>query len=423
MTWWGASAEEPKIVRLLRRACALDVRRVSGRLPRSGGISERARVIEVRRRLPRAGGRRHSTPKPMIPSAPDLPRSSRPRRTRVTGPEMIRWFREEGWVAAAAPDTMQQAFVDEMALPGLVIRRIWHTPVAMTRAMDADTSSERVWLQVQSTSRIRDPHGLVCEVGERDALVWAGRGIAAVDSTQPVARIEIEVAPPWDGPTEGLRQLRTGGTALHTVWTCLAGTVNVLLNADTPLDEQNSRFLSHAVKTLADAISRPPEPGVAAAGSDIARAARRLLSKNASDATYTVERAAHEIGVSRAHLTRVLSAAGASPRDILRASRLEAARRAFAVDPRADPLVVAERSGFRSVRALRSALKLDAEGRRPAAQARSAASTISADAASSLIHSGVTSARMPAASTSAADAASSSAISHASSTPPADRAP
>ncbi len=271
------------------------------------------------------------------------------------------WLRTKG--LAAAPDATQQAFIDELALPGVVVRRIWHTPVAMTRAMDADTSSEHVWLQVQATSRIRDPHGATSEIGERDALIWAGRGITAVDSTHPVARIEVEVDPLRDAPVESVRQLRTGGTPLHTVWTCLAGTVNVLLNADAPLDEQSARLLSHAVRTLADAISRPAEPGSAAAGSDIARAARRLLAENASDPTYTVERAAHEIGVSRPHLTRVLSAAGASPRDILRSSRLEAARRAFALDPRADPLTVAERSGFRSVRALRSALKLDAQRR------------------------------------------------------------
>lgn len=361
----------------------------------------------------------------MIRNQHDSPHSPRPRRVHVTGPAMNQWFREQGWIAEAGRDAVQHAFVDEMSLSGIAVRRIWHTPVAMTRAMDADVSIQRVWLQVQASCRIRDARSVVSVLGEREALVWTGKGLASLESTHPVARIEVEVDPAGSAREEALLHLKTDETALHTVWTCLAGTVNVLLNADIPLDDRSSRFLAQAVTALADAISRPPASGDGAAGADIVRAARQLLAANAMDATYTVGRAAEEIGVSRSHLTRLLSAAGESPREVLRAVRVEAARRAFALDPHADPHVVAENSGFRSVRALRGALHPDTRGptRARVTQAPSAASAIAADASSSLIHSGRTRARMPAASTSAADAASSSASNHASSTPSAERAP
>lgn len=248
----------------------------------------------------------------------------------------------------------------------------------------------------------------------QDSLDGTGTAPPTVWSTAPTARIEVEVAGDPAGADMRLVHRRNEGTRPQTEWSCLVGTVNAILNADDPLHHRSARLLGLAALSMVDAVSPASTPVPAPATVDVARRARRLFAENASDPSFTVEEAAEQLGVSRATLARALAREGESPRSLLRAERIATAQRLLAADPWAAPESVARRSGFPSPRALREALK---------DQAPSASSAIAADASSSLIHSGRTTARIPAASTSAADAASSSASSHASSTPSADRAP
>ncbi len=285
----------------------------------------------------------------------DPPSPSRPRRAHVTGQEMIRWFLDHGW-RASAPETGRHAFIDEMPLPGLLIRRIWHTPVVMHRDEDANGTDRTLWLQVHGSSTVRDADGASATLVEQDAFAWTGRSIAALESRQPAARIEIDFRTPAVHE-DRIRHLPTRDTALQTVWSCVTGAVNVILNADTPLDDRTSRLLSHALLTLTDALYDPPDTASPGETADIAQAARRCIAQNAADPTFTIERAAKELGISRSHLTRVLTARGESARGLLRDARRASALRALAADPTADLVVVARNSGFPSARALRDALK------------------------------------------------------------------
>lgn len=268
---------------------------------------------------------------------------------------MIRWFLDHGWRVSAS-ETGRHAFIDEMSLPGLLIRRIWHTPVVMHRDENANDTERSLWLQVHGRSTVRDADGASLTLVEQDAFAWAGRTIVALESREPAARIEIDFRSPAV-PGDRLCHLPTRDTALQTVWSCVTGAVNVILNADTPLDDRTARLLSHALLTLTDALYDPPDPAAPGETPDLAQAARRCIAQNAADPTFTIERAAKELGISRSHLTRVLTARGESARALLRDARRASALRALAADPTADLVVVARNSGFPSARALRDALK------------------------------------------------------------------
>lgn len=292
------------------------------------------------------------------------PSTAEPRsRAHLIGDDMARWFAAQGWAAAPRVGSVPRAFVDELRLSKVTIRRVWHTPLVLTRTVDAPQPTRHVWLQTQGAARIDDSTGSVHQLRTQSAIAWADPAVSRLTASQPTARIEIESR----GFT-GLRiqadtythlDGRTGGPL--TAWSCLAGTVNMLLNADTPLDDRSARLFALALDAMTDAVT-PPAVGAGPRPrrNDLVQEARRLLSEHASDPSYTVQRAAEELGVTRSHLTRAFGREGDSPRQFLRTQRVSRARHLLAIDPDTDLSTVAHQSGIPSARALRESLRANA---------------------------------------------------------------
>jgi len=289
----------------------------------------------------------------LLPSPPRPPSHH-----RLIDLEVIEWFRQRGWRATPTTEARPRAFVDEAHLAGVTIRRVWHTPLAARRLAPA---RENIWLQVDGTLNLVDSSGTQTTLTPYGLALWSAFGVSAWSVNAPSARIEIERARERS-PSHTKSSLVVPGTERQGIaWACLAGSVNMLLNSEEPLDDTSSRLLSLAIESMADAAIGPLSRGPTSGRGDektpgLARA-RRLLHEKASDATYSVERAAQDLGMTRSHLTRMFRANGDTPRNVLRAERTAIARRLLAADETADPAVVARRAGFPSSRAMKDAFR------------------------------------------------------------------
>lgn len=277
------------------------------------------------------------------------------------------WFSSRG----LTPTGPSEVVVDERTLPSLRLTRTWHSPAS--GLLEAPQNALLVILQLDSSLDIQpwqEGHGSsdLVEVLAGDSFaVEAGQRIL-MQSTTAGARIEIELQ---EEEPSGLDE--AGFPAL--LWrrqdqgwshSALVSLINVVLNLDQDVAVTDSfhfvaavracwsAFLPHAVTTSKAASD--------SAARTLARKALTSIETRALDSSFSVNRLADELGVTRAYLWRVFKdETSTTPSDMLRTIRRRAAV-AFTEESRKagtrltmDDLAL--KAGFGSVDSLRRALK------------------------------------------------------------------
>jgi AraC-like DNA-binding protein len=271
------------------------------------------------------------------------------RTLRTEGPAVVEWFARHSLVAMPVGAGPSALVVDEAEVAGVVVRRLWHTPLTIEPTPGTRSGSTLV-LQAEGTLALSLAGGPVTHLDGGDAFVYPDVALSGMTATQPSARIEIVSAHRLlDEPTS------LPGADDGPAWRALASTVNAILNGDHRVSIAVESALGHAIESLCAALVAG-RTGADADGSAVRSAqatfaaATRILIERAEDPHFTVEELANALRVSRQYLSRVFARRGSTPSAALRTRRLELAD---ALVGSGFPIAeIARRSGFASARAL-----------------------------------------------------------------------
>ncbi|MDQ1074642.1 cupin domain-containing protein [Microbacterium sp. SORGH_AS_0969] len=113
-------------------------------------------------------------------------------RVPLTGSAVVEWFTARG-IDARGDLARSHAFIDEADVAEVSVRRIWHTPLSLTRPA-ANTMSTRDTLLVQVAGEARLSLGDDTEVtlGPNDVVFLPGGQAFSLVSDEPIARVEID---------------------------------------------------------------------------------------------------------------------------------------------------------------------------------------------------------------------------------------
>ncbi|MGC0368757.1 helix-turn-helix domain-containing protein [Microbacterium sp. SLBN-111] len=273
------------------------------------------------------------------------------RSVRAEGPAVREWFAQRSLDWTPMSEGPAILIVDEAEMSAIVIRRLWHTAARISPA-PAPARNTGATLVLEAEGRVdysfRDGRDVPADTA--DALVYPNASFAGFVSQQPSARIEVVATHRLlDEPSV------LPGADDGPAWRALASTINAILNTERSTTPSTRAALGHAIEGLcaaliADRAGAGPDPALFRSAEGTFAAAMQLVNERADDPGFTVEQLADALGVSRQYLARVFSRRGSTPRDALRARRLELADGFTAVGmPTAE---VVRRSGFPSQRAL-----------------------------------------------------------------------
>ncbi|KZE40490.1 helix-turn-helix domain-containing protein [Microbacterium sp. T32] len=270
---------------------------------------------------------------------------------RAEGPAVHEWFGQRGLRSARVTDGPMILIVDEIDLSPLIVRRLWHTPLLLTpSAATAAGEGATLALQAEGPAHLVFGDGRIVDTDAGAALGYPHSRWVSSSSEAPTARIEIVSRHlPLADPT------LLPGADDGPVWRALASTVNAILNSDPPVTPRTRAPLQRAIESLCvaliadrpDGSRRAEAPRSAHATYDTALA---LIDENAASPDFTVDELARQLRVSRQYLARVFARRGSTPRNALRARRLDLADALLATGVTLSDAV--DGSGFASARAL-----------------------------------------------------------------------
>lgn len=283
---------------------------------------------------------------------------------RRDGEQARAWLMARGWAIRREPRELIM-FTDEHDEAGAIMRRIWHTPVDLTRAAAPPSHSMRVLLQVSDSIRIDLTDGAHVVLDEGSLLVCADDAVSAMSSSAPSARIEVLLPRELSASPVGGRMLLhvRHGVQESTPWIALCALVNAVLNSPTRPTMLSRTYLRHSLVDLVSALivdttsMRSTTTRSPRTSESLFADAMTLLQRRAREPRFTIEALAAELGVSPRHLSRVFQSNGLSPRRALREQRSLIARALLAGSPALTHDDIAQQAGFGSARAMRHALE------------------------------------------------------------------
>lgn len=282
------------------------------------------------------------------------------------GSNGLEWMHKRGWtvVAFARPFRL---YANEIRIPRCTIRRAYFAPVRGSHSTPAPVDADErrratITHLVSGSMQVQSPDGAMHDAGLGATFIRRDDEALTLECSEPVALIQIEVdervldAIPagagdrieergaagaiFRGLVMSLFAVGIDGTDAATLpaTRALVALMNGLLDADPIVDR-----ISEVTPSEAAVLER----------------ARGYILAHAADPHFTVTDILEGINVSRSYLFRVFSRVESTPLRYLAEVRLARARQEMAtVDPRRVDAVraIAERNGFASLRALRSAL-------------------------------------------------------------------
>lgn len=265
-----------------------------------------------------------------------------------------------GWVASSG-DRIQLS-LEWIEADTFSISRIRHTAASLHRAPGGD-DSVMVLIGLEGHAQIRG-HGRTHELTSRQ-MVIADTSTLVLETDAPSTRIQLIL------PRERLAAVQLFlDRGVHSV----------------NLDERYRRVLASLIMSVLDVGTAAREPGFGHLASAIESAvaaaivqslsctdrtysrrastrshaflrarAHRVIEERYHDAEFSIADLARNLAISPAHLHRVFRGSPTTPYQLLQQRRLKHARDLM-IAPVASVAEVAERSGFRSLRALRRAM-------------------------------------------------------------------
>lgn len=270
---------------------------------------------------------------------------------RAEGDELRRWFADRGLIAEPIAASTPVLFFDEIELPPVTLRRVRHTPLALSPSSSPE--GDRWSTVVLQTEGVTDWGWADDERTETtragDALVHPASTLRVATSVVASARIEI-TAPHL--PIDGETRLPTADDGPS--WSALAAATEAILGDVARVPPSAREQLGAGIEKLCVALIAArarDESGASSGGShELFAAAMAVIRDEAVRADFSVQHLAASLGVSRQYLARVFARHGCSPRDAVRRRRWEVADALLAAGFARDEVVA--RSGFASARSL-----------------------------------------------------------------------
>lgn len=277
-------------------------------------------------------------------------------RIKLHGPEAAQWFSGSLWSVHDTARAEQHVFVDEFTTPTLTVRRIWHTPLRLTRVPNLATSPGdsplSIWIHVDGDLAISMPTRTEFTLTP-GAAFFHTHPPAAVANTRPTARFEILLSRTTKRGHQVPKVVPRGDSS---AWSALTGVVNAVLNARVAPEMRTLALYAHCVETLAEALWLESAPALTSPESDTFIRALEFIVTHASDASFTIETLARMLGVTRSHVSRLFRQRGTTASRTLKRERVHRALNMLAVDPPPTLQEVARSCGFSSIRHLRESL-------------------------------------------------------------------
>lgn len=285
------------------------------------------------------------------------------RRFQLEGGEAERWWRDRGWeaVVPSEPSVDTALVCDEVRGGHLTVRRVWHTPLDLRRAvpLTAEPRTSIPGLTVvlvvdgEMTVRVRGDERLLVPT---TILMWEGDQLESMRALGAIARIEVTIARPSGVAVSTPTVITTNTAAVAPA--ALSSLANVILNAEgsprTVVAEPLRRMLAATIELLV-AENATPSFG-ARPPQRLFEDARTYIETWGHSPTVTASSVAEGMHVSRQYLTRVFGAHGTSIGAELRRHRVSLAERLLA-EALMSPHEAATAAGFSSLRAMRRALR------------------------------------------------------------------
>ncbi|PPH53000.1 helix-turn-helix domain-containing protein [Rathayibacter sp. AY1E2] len=281
---------------------------------------------------------------------------------QLSGPRVEAWLRSLGWASDGAPPLHLAG--DVLAVDGFRLSRLWHTPGTVR------TDPPLPALDRAEVDLIVPVAGEIVVDGPLEAARLRPGGLALLRRDDS-ARFRAEEDSAWlalrtSWGRLGLTSAQSGGPsctllAADSYSGAFVSLVNATLNADLSAGDPGFSELRRALEATASALIKQslpparPEDGL----EGVLLRAIAVIDAEAGDADFTAGALAMRLGVSRATLDRAFHRRGTTVAATLRERRVHLAASLLAASPSLSPsarAAVAERAGFRTLRAMDRAL-------------------------------------------------------------------
>lgn len=180
-------------------------------------------------------------------------------------------------------------------------------------------------------------------------------------STGPSARVEGRLLSRRLGAEEFRFARERPFDVPEPFWQLAVATLNTLIAAPPDTVGGGSarirNVLEELILTLLAEVHANELTAASSQAAQLQREATRLIGLHSGDPVFSVQLLASQLAVSQTHLHRIFAELGTTPRKAIERARVRAAREALEQAGAAPAAVIADRSGFTSVRQMRAALQ------------------------------------------------------------------
>ncbi|PPH33623.1 hypothetical protein [Rathayibacter rathayi] len=281
------------------------------------------------------------------------------RGVAVTDRAAEQWLRTNGFDVLDDPIS-GRVFADLTRSRDFTVARLWHS-FARLRARPSETADDLALTFLLEGHLVVATDSRRFTIGKGEGYLRRGGVVAALDTDGSTGTIEIRLGENFEqrfglcGVWGALPLPATGATRF------LTASSNAFLSAFSASGPAWPLWLNALETTVAGTLLEAGRSATMAssAEADILRRARRIIHERCTDRTLTVTALASLVSISERRLFEAFAAAGSTPRAEIERARLVVVRRLTAQQP-SRPLDwddVADRTGFRSSRSLREALR------------------------------------------------------------------
>ncbi|MFD6699501.1 MULTISPECIES: helix-turn-helix domain-containing protein [unclassified Microbacterium] len=281
------------------------------------------------------------------------------------GADGVQWLRERGWALSAYARPFQ-LYANEIGDAGYAIRRAYFAPVRGSHAVAESAVEGRgdvlaITHLVSGTARVIGSDGAVVAAGPGATFVRGAQETLELECDEPVALIQVvlgsSAAARVNGGTDRLVESRRTGSIFRSLVTAMfAEGADSIVGADGAVLSALIALLRGLLEQDS-LLERLDEVSVSEAA--VLERACTYIRLNAADSDLLITDISSAINVSPSYLFRAFSRVGSTPRRYVTEVRLARARDELAATGANNATamrVIAERTGFSSMRSLRAAL-------------------------------------------------------------------
>lgn len=286
---------------------------------------------------------------------PPFPNAQRESGIALSGEAAVDWLAAKNYQAELAPRNLR-VFGDWIEFGDLSLGRIYHNAPTLVR--NSAGPGVALLIVVDGAVRVSQQHE-EWNLEKGDALAMPRASRVALCSVGPYGVVDVELGEGFTGRYAiqggaGPARIPAGAGILRL----LIGVSSLTLTIAPGVAETDWRHIREVIEVAAGGMLRHADYGTAGPYVDLLRRARDTIGRRACDPDFSVALLCSALAVSPALLHRAFATIGTTPLTEIRRERVASARRLL--ERRRSPSAVemetvATLSGFRSLRALRTA--------------------------------------------------------------------